>query len=103
MRVARSIVRGGPILGPEFDKIMVMKHISIQDLKAGLSGAVAEAEAGETLIITRHNEPVARLVPADPHEVHRGKSVGTERLRPAVRRSTGGRYLIVLSEDRGNR
>jgi prevent-host-death family protein len=82
---------------------MVMKQISIQDLKAGLSGAVAAAEAGETLVITRHHQPVARLGPADPHEVHRGKSVGAGRLRPAVRRSTAGRYLIVLSEDRGNR
>jgi prevent-host-death family protein len=80
---------------------MDMKHISIQDLKAGLSGAVP-AEAGATLVITRHNTPVARLVPADPREVHRGKSVAGP-LRPAVRRSTGGRYLIVLGEDRGNR
>ena len=38
-----------------------MKQISIQDLKARLSSAVAEAESGETILITRHNQPVAKL------------------------------------------
>lgn len=80
-----------------------MKQISIQDLKAGLSAAVAEAEAGQTIVITRHNAPVARLTPADPHHVQRGTSVGTGRLRPAVKRGTHGRYLAVLREDRGDR
>ena len=82
---------------------MVMKQISIQDLKSRLSGAVAEAESGQTIIITRHNAPVARLTPADPHHVHRGTAVGTGRLRPAIKRGTQGRYLAVLGEDRGNR
>jgi len=80
-----------------------MKHISIQDLKAKLSGAVAEAESGETIIITRHNEPVARLSPAASPQVHRGPAVGTRRLRPAIKRGTNGRYLTVLGDDRGNR
>lgn len=79
-----------------------MKQISIQDLKARLSGAVAEAEAGETIVITRHNEPVACLGPAGPRHLHRGMAVGG-RLRPAIKRGTSGRYLTVLSEDRGDR
>jgi prevent-host-death family protein len=80
-----------------------MKQISIQDLKARLSAAVAEAESGDTIVITRHNEPVAHLSPAHPRSVHRGQRVGTGRLRPALKRGTKGRYLAVLSEDRGNR
>jgi prevent-host-death family protein len=80
-----------------------MKRISIQDLKARLSIAVAEAEAGNTFLITRHNEPVAQLSPAHPQHLHRGTRVGTGRLQPAVRRGTKGRYLTVLMEDRGNR
>ena len=80
-----------------------MKQISIQDLKARLSAAVAEAESGDTIVITRHNQPVAQLSPAHPRSVHRGKLVGTERLRPALKRGTKGRYLAVLSDDRGNR
>jgi prevent-host-death family protein len=80
-----------------------MKRISIQDLKAQLSSAVAEAESGRTIVITRHNEPVARLGPARPQHVHRGARVGAGRLRPALKRGTKGRYLAVLMEDRGNR
>ena len=80
---------------------MGMKRISIQDLKASLSSAVAEAEAGSTIVITRHNEPVAQLCPPSPQKVHSGRSVGVARLRPALRRATRGRYLSVLMEDRG--
>jgi prevent-host-death family protein len=80
-----------------------MKRIPVQDLKARLSGVVADAEAGETFVITRHNQPVARLTAAGPQHVHRGASVGTGRLRPALKRGTGGRYLAVLAEDRGAR
>ena len=82
---------------------MDMKRISIKDLKAKLSGAVAEAESGHTVVITRHNEPVAQLAPAGPDHVHRGASVGSGRLRPAIKSGTKGRYLAVLGEDRGNR
>jgi prevent-host-death family protein len=80
-----------------------MKRISIQDLKAGLSAAVAEAETGQTILITRHNEPVAQLTAARPRDVHRGRRVGSGRLTPAVPRGTRGRYLAVLLEDRGGR
>ena len=80
-----------------------MKRISIQDLKARLSAAVAEAESGDTIVITRHNEPVAQLSPARPRGVHRGRNVGAGRLMPAFKRGTKGRYLAVLSEDRGDR
>jgi prevent-host-death family protein len=75
----------------------------MQDLKAHLSGAVSEAESGSTILITRHNEPVAQLSPARPPHVHRGSRVGSGRLEPAVARGTRGRYLSVLMEDRGNR
>jgi prevent-host-death family protein len=80
-----------------------MKRISIQDLKAQLSAAVAEAESGATIVVTRHNEPVAQLGPARSSQVHRGARVGTGRLEPALKRGTKGRYLTVLLEDRGNR
>lgn len=80
-----------------------MKRVSIQALKAGLSAVIAEVEAGETILITRHNAPVARLNPARVDEVHRGARAGAGRLRPALKRSTRGRYLAVLLEDRGAR
>jgi prevent-host-death family protein len=80
-----------------------MKRISIQDLKAGLSGAVADAESGTTILITRHNDPVAQLSPARPVHVHRGARIGTSGIEPAVRRGTAGRYLAVLRDDRDGR
>jgi prevent-host-death family protein len=83
--------------------ILVVKQISIQDLKARLSAAVAEAHSGSTIIVTRHNEPVALLGPAHPPNLHRGRRVGTGRLKPAIRHGTKGRSLAVLMEDRGHR
>lgn len=80
-----------------------MKRISVQDLKAQLSGAIAEAEAGATLIVTRHNQPVAQLGPAVPAHLHAGARDAAHRLRPAVAHGTKGRYLAVLLDDRGAR
>ena len=82
---------------------MAMKRISIQALKSRLSSAVAEAEAGETIVVTRHNRAVAQLGPALDAHVHRGQAVGQGRLKPAIKQGTGGRALAVLLEDRGNR
>ena len=77
--------------------------VSIQDLKARLSEMVTAAESGDTIIITRHSAPVAQLSPTRTESVHRGKNVGSSRLRAALKRGTKGRYLEVLLEDRGNR
>jgi prevent-host-death family protein len=80
-----------------------MKEISIQDLKARLSAAISEAESGNTITITRHNAPVAKLVPAHPQFIHRGKNVGKHGIGPALRGRTKIPYLEVLLEDRGDR
>lgn len=80
-----------------------MKKVSIKDLKAQLSAVVAEAESGKTVVITRHNAPVAQVGPATPSHTHRGRAAGSGRISPAVRKRTKGRYLTVLLEDRGDR
>ena len=77
-----------------------MKEISIQDLKAKLSAAVAEAESGHIILITRHNRPVARLAPADVPHTHVGKKLRSGKLKPLLKQATRGRYLTVLIEDR---
>lgn len=79
-----------------------MKQMSVQDLKNHLSAAINEAAAGNSITITRHNEPVARLVPAQSH-VHHGKDASKAGLKPAIRRGSKIPYLSVLLEDRGNR
>ena len=48
--------------------IKAMKRVSIQALKARLSAVVAEAESGNTIVVTRHNAPVA-LVVGEPFDV----------------------------------
>jgi len=77
-----------------------MESISIQDLKGRLSAAVAEAERGETIVITRHNRPVAKLTSAQAAHLHVGSRHGRTALKPAVRASTKGRYLDALMDDR---
>jgi prevent-host-death family protein len=77
-----------------------MKEISIQDLKGRISAAVAEAEAGATVIITRHRRPVAKLSPAVAAHVHVGRRFGRAKLQPASKTNTRGRYLEVLLDDR---
>ena len=93
----------GPEIWTDYAILVVMDTMSIQDLKARLSGAVSAAESGTTILITRHSEPVARLGPARPPDIHRGARVGTGRLDSAMAKGTGGRSLAVLLEDRGSR
>ena len=81
---------------------MAIKEISIQDLKANLSAVIAEAESGETIVITRHNAPVARLGPPDSH-VHYPRSTDRSALKPAIKSDKKIPYLEVLLEDRGDR
>ena len=40
-----------------------MKQVGVYDAKARLAGLLDEVERGETIEITRHGKPVARLVP----------------------------------------
>lgn len=83
-----------------------MSTISVQDLKARLSSALAEAEAGATIVITRHNQPVARLTPVTTAHTHRGARFGTRRLRPAIKgglRGPKGLLLTTMLDDRGDR
>jgi prevent-host-death family protein len=77
-----------------------MKEISIQDLKARLSAAVAEAESGHIILITRHNRPVARLTPATSRIPMWARNLRTSKLKPLLKQIRGSRYLTVLIEDR---
>ena len=97
----RNLLRSA--IGPYLYIIEVVKQISIQDLKATLSAAVAEAESGRTIVITRHNQAVAQLGPARPSGLHLGSASDKGSLKPALRRGSKGRYLAVLLEDRGDR
>jgi prevent-host-death family protein len=42
-----------------------MKTVGVYEAKNHLARLLDEVEAGETITITRHGKPVARIVPAD--------------------------------------
>lgn len=42
------------------------KLVKLQDAKANLSQLIREAEAGETVIVTRHGKPTVRLAVVEP-------------------------------------
>ncbi len=77
-----------------------MNRVSIQDLKARISAAVAEAEGGGTVVITRHNKPVAQLTAHRASPVRVGARYGSAALKPALTRGSQSRSLEVLLEDR---
>jgi prevent-host-death family protein len=77
-----------------------MKKVSMYQLKQELASVIAETENGQQVVITRHNRPVARLIPAESQHLHRGPRFGKARLRPALHGITRGRYLALLHEDR---
>jgi prevent-host-death family protein len=87
-------------------------QVAIHELKAQLSRCVARARAGEVIVITSHNRPVARLmaVPAAATSglqamVASGAATWSGRkpvLDAPVRLTPGGRSLSdMVIEDRG--
>jgi len=78
-----------------------MKIVPMYGLKQKLASIVAEAEAGNDVLITKHNKPVARLTRPESEHLHLGSQFGKTRLKPVVKGITAGRYLQILEEDRG--
>lgn len=76
-----------------------MKNVSIQALKANFAQWAAQAAAGETVQITRHNRPYVQLTGCRPEAVHEGSRVGMA-LEPEPSGSTHGKWRKVLAEDR---
>ena len=77
-----------------------MKQVSLQELKRHLSRLVEEAKAGETIVITRHRKPVAKLTTAVMPGLHIGKNFGKGHPTRVCDNATHGEYLKVLLEDR---
>lgn len=49
-----------------------MKHIQATELKAKLAELLDEVERGQTLVVTRHGKPIARIMPDE--EARRAES-----------------------------
>ena len=65
-----------------------MKTITVAELRQNPTAVLAEVEAGETYVVTRHRHPVARLVPPET----------TPAIVPA--RSSGASRLTARTLDR---
>ena len=88
---------------PEMESHLQLHPVYAGDPVSAVQISVSEAESGNTIVTTRHNELVAKLIPAHPQHVHRGKDVGKGGIKPALKRGTKLPYLEVLWEDRGDR
>ena len=49
--------------GRIFEAAVLMRKVRSSDAKARLPQLLDEVERGETIIITRHGRPIARIVP----------------------------------------
>ena len=61
-----------------------METIGLFEAKTHLSELVARAEQGEEVVITRHNKPVAKLVPIDDVPTEEVPSEVVARRREAI-------------------
>ncbi len=64
-----------------------METIGAFEAKTRLSELLDRASRGETIVITKHGHPVARLVPGGPQD--------TERVAKAVERLRGFRGVLA--------
>ncbi len=73
-----------------------MESIGLFEAKTHLSELIARAERGEEVVITRHNKPVAKLVPMHASsagvklERRRAALAAMAALREDIRRDGGG-------------
>ena len=75
-----------------------METIGLFEAKTHLSELVARAEQGEEVIITRHNRPVAKLVPVTAHD--QDAAARREAIERDSRRSTINGLLRKVHEGR---
>ena len=84
-----------------------MKKVSTAELKARLSKYLGMVKEGETVYITSHRRPVAKLSPTQIDEslqIH-PPDLAMDRLRDVqgIKPSAGGAGLEELLKDRGRR
>lgn len=62
-----------------------MERIGIYDARAKLSELIERVQSGEEVVLTRHGEPVARLVPERKRRKRSGSAVAA-RIRALAKR-----------------
>ena len=73
-----------------------MKQVGVYEAKTHLPALLNEVERGETIVITRHGRPVARLAPVEPagrsvaeviadiRELRKGQTLGGLSIRELI-------------------
>ena len=81
---------------------MATPTIGLFDAKTHLSELIARVEAGEEVVITRHNRPVARIVPfvGDTGDAAARKAAIDKLLRAARGRKLGIDWRVLRDEGR---
>ena len=77
-----------------------MIKVPLNDLKSNLAHWIGLANKGNQLLITKHNQPIAYLVPCQEPGVHTGTKALEQSLTPLFSEAKGARWLKFLSEDR---
>ncbi|MBV8684388.1 MAG: type II toxin-antitoxin system Phd/YefM family antitoxin [Caulobacteraceae bacterium] len=79
-----------------------MREVAASDAKARLAQLLSDVEGGETIVITRHGRPVARLVPeADRRQTEIDRAIaGIRALRQRTGRITVAELLSARDEGR---
>jgi len=79
-----------------------MESIGLFEAKTHLSELIARAERGEEVIITRHNKPVAKIVPmpAEPPDTAARVAAVSALLAAAQGRTLGGDWRRWRDEGR---
>lgn len=93
------------------ENVVMSDHVGVRDLKASLSAYLRRVSEGESVVVTDHGRPVARLVPPDvPEHLSQliregrlnwtGRRLAPSRVRPKLR---GGRTTLadIVARDRG--
>ena len=71
--------------------------VGAYEAKTHLPALLAQVERGETVTITRHGRPIARLVPIDVHPPVEELILELDRLRRGV--TTGGMSIREMIEE----
>jgi prevent-host-death family protein len=79
-----------------------MKHVQASAAKANLAELLDEVERGETIVITRHGKPIARITPDNSlrQEEIKEAVAGIKELRKKVGRATVEEILAWRDEGR---
>ncbi len=80
-----------------------MRRIQASEAKTHLPSLLDDVERGETLIITRHGKPIARLVPDEAGQKEKVRQT-IERIR-ALRKTMPGMSIeeIIAAKHEGHR